>query len=85
MSFFARTVDNVHSRQQTCVDLNVLNRSKLWSRWVCRGHAVWQHLTVPSLVFQPQLFDEMLHLFTSDYVSTSLDLADRLGGQSAAG
>lgn len=82
---FTRTVDNVHSRRQACVDLNVLNRSNLWSRWVCRDHSVWQHLTIPSPIFQPQLFDEMLHLFVTDYLATRLDLADRLGGQPASG
>lgn len=82
---FTRVVDNVHSRRQACVDVNVLNRSNLWSRWVVRGHSVWQHLSIPSFIFQPDVFDEMLQLFTSDYRSTQLDLADRLGGQPASG
>ncbi|MGN6413274.1 T3SS (YopN, CesT) and YbjN peptide-binding chaperone 1 [Flexivirga sp.] len=82
---FTRVVDNVHSRRQACVDVNVLNRSNLWSRWVVRDHSVWQHLSIPSFIFQPDVFDEMLQLFTSDYRSTQLDLADRLGGQPASG
>lgn len=82
---FTRIVDDVHSRRQACVDVNTLNRSNLWSRWVCRDHSVWQHLTIPSLIFQPELFDEMLGLFVADYLANRVDLADRLGGQPASG
>jgi hypothetical protein len=83
--FFTRVVDDVRSRRQAGVDVNGLNRSNLWSRWVVRDHAVWQHLTIPSLIFQPELFDEMLALFVADYRANHLDLADRLGGQPATG
>lgn len=82
---FTRVVDDVHSRRQASVDVNVLNRKELWSRWVVRDHSVWQHLTIPSQLFQSELFDEMLTLFVADYRSTQLDLADRLGGQPASG
>lgn len=82
---FTRIVDNVSSRRQACVDINGLNRSSLWSRWVCRDHAVWQHLTIPSSIFQPEVFDEMLKHFVADYLSNRVDLADRLGGQPASG
>lgn len=82
---FTRVVDDVSSRRQAGVDVNGLNRSNLWSRWVVRDHAVWQHLTIPSQIFQPELFDEMLQLFVTDYLANHLDLADRLGGQPASG
>lgn len=82
---FTRIVDDVRSRRQACVDVNGLNRSNLWSRWVCREHSVWQQLTIPSTLFQPDVFDEMLRIFVADYRSTQLDLADRLGGQPASG
>lgn len=82
---FSRVVDDARSRRQACVDVNGLNRNRHWSRWVCRDHSVWQQLTIPSLIFQPQLFDEMLQVFVADYLGTQLDLADRLGGQPASG
>ncbi|MFC6706180.1 T3SS (YopN, CesT) and YbjN peptide-binding chaperone 1 [Flexivirga alba] len=85
ITFFTRVVDDVRSRRQAGVDVNGLNRSNLWSRWVVRDHSVWQHLTIPSLIFQPELFDEMLALFVADYRANHLDLADRLGGQPATG
>ncbi|WP_446664151.1 T3SS (YopN, CesT) and YbjN peptide-binding chaperone 1 [Flexivirga sp. B27] len=82
---FTRVVDNAHSRRQACVDVNVLNRKELWSRWVVRDHSVWQQLTMPATIFQPEVFDDLLRLFVSDYRSTQVDLADRLGGQPASG
>lgn len=82
---FTRIVDDVRSRRQAGVDVNGLNRANLWSRWVVRDHCVWQQLTIPSQIFQPELFDEMLRLFVADYRANHLDLADRLGGQPATG
>lgn len=82
---FTRVVDDVRSRRQAGVDVNSLNRSNLWSRWVVRDRSVWQHLTIPALIFQPELFDEMLSIFVADCRANQLDLADRLGGQPASG
>lgn len=79
-----RVVDEIWSRRQTGVELNVLNRDHAWSRWVRIGRSVWQTAQIPARPFVPQVLDDVLTTFAKDHITTQNDLADRLGGKGSA-
>ncbi|YAL84054.1 T3SS (YopN, CesT) and YbjN peptide-binding chaperone 1 [Dermacoccaceae bacterium W4C1] len=81
---FARAVDEIWSRRQTGVEVNVLNRDHAWSRWVRINRTVWQQIQIPADPFNPAVLDRMLSIFAKDHLSTKADLADRLGGKGHA-
>lgn len=82
--FMARVVDEIWSRRQTGVELNVLNRDHAWSRWVRFGRTVWQIAQIPARPFVPQVLDDVLTTFAKDHITTQADLSDRLGGKGSA-
>jgi len=79
----ARVAHGVHSRRTAAVEVGLLNRDQMWSRWTLRDRDVWQTLALPGLPFVPAHLDDMLDLFFAAMSSTRDDLAFRLGARVA--
>lgn len=81
VKIFTRLVADVPSRRATAVELGILNRNALWSRWVLRGRAIWQELTIPALPFVPMHVQAMIAHFIQAMDDTCDDLTLRVGGR----
>lgn len=79
----ARVAHGVHSRRATAVEIGLLNRDKLWVRWILAERSVWQTLVVPAFPFAPNHMDVMLDLFLEEMTLTRNDLAYRIGARVA--
>lgn len=83
VAVMARVAHNVHSRRATAVEIGLLNRDNLWTRWTLRDRTVWQTLMLPGLPFVPSHLDAMLDLFFEAMTATRDDLAYRTGARVA--
>lgn len=83
VQIMARVAHDVHSRRATAVEIGLLNRDNLWTRWTLRDRAVWQTLVLPGSPFVPTHLDAMLDLFLEALSSTRDDLAYRTGAKVA--
>ena len=80
LRLWARVVANVRSRQQTAVELSVLNRENPWSKWVLVGHDVVQKAFLPGRPFVPAHLTQLVDHFLEQLDSTQSDLVLRTGG-----
>lgn len=71
----------VHSRRATSVEIGLLNRDRLWTRWTLRERGVWQTLVLPGLPFVPEHLEIFLEIFLQDMSETRDDLAFRTGAK----
>lgn len=71
----------VRSRRATAVEIGLLNRDRLWTRWTLRDRGVWQTLVLPGLPFVPEHLDIFLGIFLQDMSETRDDLALRTGAK----
>lgn len=78
VEIIARVAYDVRSRRAAAVELGLLNRNHLWSRWTLRQREVWQTVHLPAQPFAPRHLDVMLDLFFEAMADTRDDLALRL-------
>lgn len=78
IEIFTRVAHDVYSRRAAAVELGLLNRDNLWSRWIMRDRTVWQSVRLPGKPFVPSHFDLMIDLFFAAMSETRDDLALRL-------
>jgi hypothetical protein len=83
IEIFARVAHDVHSRRAAAVEIGLLNRDSLWSRWVLRDRTVWQVVHLPAMPFVPVHVDGMLDLFFAAMSETRDDLALRVRAKAA--
>ncbi len=78
VEIFARVAHDVPSRRRTAVEVGLLNRDRVWVRWVLRDRDVWQQLMIPGAPFAPAVLTAMLKVFLDAMGETRDDLALRL-------
>ena len=78
---FRPVVRDVRSRRQAAVEVNLLNRDQLWTRYVVIDRSVFQVLRVPAMPFLPEQLGVLLVQFFMAYDAVHGDLEMRTGGR----
>ena len=81
IEIMARVACGVRSRRAASVELGLLNRDEMWSRWILRDRDVWQVLRIPALPYVPTHLEAMIDCFLIAMGEQRDDLALRLGAQ----
>jgi hypothetical protein len=79
----ARVARNVHARRAAAVELSILNRDHLWTKWALRDRDVWQTSALHAHPLVPSQLVEGVELFLAAMSATRDDLALRTGAQVA--
>lgn len=80
----APVVHRVRSERQTLVELGLMNRRSVWTRWELRGDEVWQEVSVLAWPFAPDHLDLLLDTFERQLENFRDDLVLRTRGESVA-
>jgi len=78
IEIFTRVAHEVYSRRAAAIEVGILNRDNIWSRWALRDRDVYQSVFIPAHPFAPAHLGEMLDLFFAAMRDTRDDLALRL-------
>ena len=81
IEIIARVACGGRSRRTASVELGLLNRDEMWSRWILRDRDVWQVLRIPALPYVPTHLEAMVGCFLMAMGEQRDDLALRLGAQ----
>lgn len=79
----ARVVQGVYSRRNTAVEVDLLNRRRMWSTWFMLDRDVFQRLLIPALPLSEENVAIMLGAFAVDLRRNRDELAYRVGGRVA--
>jgi len=79
----ARVVQGVYSRRNTAVEVDLLNRRRMWSTWYMLDRDVFQRLLIPALPLAEENVAIMLRAFAVDLRRNRDELAYRVGGRVA--
>jgi antitoxin component of MazEF toxin-antitoxin module len=81
LELFAVVVHGVRSRRQAAIELAVLNRDTVWTKYVLRDRAVCQTLCLLAAPFVAEHLAAALPMFLAELDSVRDDLALRTGGR----
>lgn len=77
----ARVAHGVHSRRAAAVELSILNRDQLWTKWFLRDRDVWQTSALHAHPLVPNQLIEGVELFLGSMTATRDDLVLRTGAE----
>jgi hypothetical protein len=78
---FALVVCEVRNQRQAAVEVGLLNRDTVWTKYVLRGRAVLQTVCVPAAPFVAEHLASVVPMFLGELESVRDDLALRTGGR----
>ncbi|MGB3886199.1 T3SS (YopN, CesT) and YbjN peptide-binding chaperone 1 [Gordonia sp. (in: high G+C Gram-positive bacteria)] len=80
---FSRVAHGVYSRRATEVELGILNRRSVVTKWTLVNRSIWLESAMICTPFAPQHLSLLLDQFFSTMTSTRDDLAYRTGSEVA--
>lgn len=78
---FTAVVRDIRSRRQTLVEIGILNRDAVWTKYVIRDRAVVGMLTLPARPFAAEQLSALLPMFLVGLDAVRDDLVLRTGGR----